>query len=86
MTSQKIIKKKRQPSDVGTKRQPSDVGLLDFNGYCRFDTSAFFGHIKRGSIYIRSNESRSIKTKRQYPSKAMLRVLCPLVLLPIDTV
>jgi hypothetical protein len=35
--------------------------LLAFYEYCRFDTSAFFWYIKRGSLYI-PKESRSIKT------------------------
>ena len=41
--------------------------LLAFDDYCRFDTSAFFLHIKRASLYMQK-ESRSIK--RQYSSKA----------------
>jgi hypothetical protein len=35
--------------------------LLAFDEYSRFDTSAFAGDIKRGSLYIPC-ESRSIKT------------------------
>jgi hypothetical protein len=35
--------------------------LLAFDEYCRFDTSAFFIHIKRGSLYTHK-KSRSIKT------------------------
>ena len=35
--------------------------LLDFDEYCRFDTSAFFLHIKRASLYM-EKESGSIKT------------------------
>jgi hypothetical protein len=37
---------------------------LAFDGYCRFDTSAFFFSIKRASLYNLSTvkESRSIKT------------------------
>jgi hypothetical protein len=34
---------------------------LAFDEYCRFDTSAFAGGIKRGSLYP-TCESRSIKT------------------------
>jgi hypothetical protein len=35
--------------------------LVAFDEYCRFDTSAFFMRIKRGSLYTHK-ESRSIKT------------------------
>ena len=35
--------------------------LLAFDEYCRFDNSAFFMRIKRGSLYTHK-ESRSIKT------------------------
>jgi hypothetical protein len=46
------------------------LGFLDFDEYCRFGTSALFGHMKRASIYM-TKESRSIKTAVSgYSSKA----------------
>ena len=40
--------------------------LLAFDEYCRFDTSAFFMHIKRTSLYTH----KAKVSKRQYSSKA----------------
>ena len=40
---------------------PYQLPMVDFDEYCRFDTSAFFGYIKRASLYI-PKETRSIKT------------------------
>ena len=42
-------------------RKSRTLELLAFDEYCRFDTSAFFYEIKRGSLYF-VKESRSIKT------------------------
>ena len=49
------------------RRKIVNIATKAFSEYCSFDTSAFSGGIKRGSIYP-PWESRSIK--RQYSSKA----------------
>jgi hypothetical protein len=44
-----------------TGRKSRTLELLAFDEYCRFDTSAFFWEIKRGSLYF-PKERRSIET------------------------
>jgi hypothetical protein len=43
---------------------------LAFGEYCRFDTSAFFGYINRGLLYIQLYTKKAEISKRQYSSKA----------------